>query len=242
LQSSSRAARAALVTSGLGALLFAAGPASVQLGASSPFVGFRIFGVGLLLAALGALLGLVGLWTTRTARGLSGRGGAWAAVALGAAVVAVTGWSAGGATGLPVINDVTTDPDDPPAFRAAQQLEPNRGRDLAYAGAELARQQRSGYPDLAPFTLTLPPGRCLEQARRSAEALGWEVIAEDAAEGRLEATDTTRLFRFVDDVVVRVRPSDAGCVVDVRSKSRDGRGDMGANAARIRAFGEALRG
>jgi uncharacterized protein (DUF1499 family) len=65
-------------------------------------------------------------------------------------------------------------------------------------------------------------------------------VAVDPAAGTLEANETTRLFHFVDDVVVRVRPSDGGSVVDVRSKSRDGRGDMGVNAKRIRAFRDAL--
>ena len=54
--------------------------------------------------------------------------------------------------------------------------------------------------------------------------------------GELEATSTSRLFRFVDDVVVRVRSDGAGSRVDVRSKSRDGKGDFGVNAERIRAF------
>jgi uncharacterized protein (DUF1499 family) len=72
--------------------------------------------------------------------------------------------------------------------------------------------------------------------------LGWEIIAEDPSTGRLEATDTSALFQFVDDVAVRIRPTDGGVVIDVRSKSRDGRGDLGANAARIRAFRDALAG
>ncbi len=61
-------------------------------------------------------------------------------------------------------------------------------------------------------------------------------------EGVFEAVEVTRIFRFVDDIVVRVRmsPGGNGSVVDVRSKSRDGRGDLGANAARIRAFAAAL--
>ena len=57
----------------------------------------------------------------------------------------------------------------------------------------------------------------------------------------IEATDTTRVFRFVDDIAIRVRAEGMASVVDVRSKSRDGRGDMGANAARIRAFLSALQ-
>ena len=54
------------------------------------------------------------------------------------------------------------------------------------------------------------------------------------------ATETTHVFRFVDDVVIRVRADRTATVVDVRSKSRDGRGDLGANAARIRAFVAAM--
>jgi len=61
-------------------------------------------------------------------------------------------------------------------------------------------------------------------------------VEVDAAGGRLEAYDVTSIFGFVDDVVVRVRPAEGGSVVDVRSRSRDGKGDVGANAARIRAF------
>ena len=61
--------------------------------------------------------------------------------------------------------------------------------------------------------------------------------------GRIEASDRTLVFRFVDDVVIRLRPArGGGTQLDVRSKSRDGRGDLGANAGRIRAFRDALGG
>ena len=55
-----------------------------------------------------------------------------------------------------------------------------------------------------------------------------------------EALATTRVFRFVDDVAVRVRRGGGGSVIDVRSTSRVGRSDLGANAARIRAFRDVL--
>ena len=84
-------------------------------------------------------------------------------------------------------------------------------------------------------------GTIMNSTFETARELGWEVVGVDPAAGTLLARDTTRIFRFVDDVVVRVRSAEGGgSLVDVRSKSRDGRGDLGANAARIRAFAEAL--
>jgi uncharacterized protein (DUF1499 family) len=66
--------------------------------------------------------------------------------------------------------------------------------------------------------------------------MGWEVVTVDSEAGRLEAIDTTFWFGFRDDVVVRVRPGADDVRVDVRSVSRVGVGDLGANAARIRHF------
>jgi uncharacterized protein (DUF1499 family) len=73
-----------------------------------------------------------------------------------------------------------------------------------------------------------------------ARELGWEIVAVDPEAGRVEATATTLWFGFKDDVVVRVRPGQTGATVDVRSISRVGGGDLGANAARVRAFLERL--
>ncbi len=52
----------------------------------------------------------------------------------------------------------------------------------------------------------------------------------------IEATATTFWFGFKDDVVVRVRSTVNGSIVDVRSVSRVGQSDLGANAKRIRAI------
>ncbi|TMA41924.1 MAG: DUF1499 domain-containing protein, partial [Deltaproteobacteria bacterium] len=63
----------------------------------------------------------------------------------------------------------------------------------------------------------------------------------DGASGTIEAVATTRVFGFQDDIAIRVRADgSAASRVDVRSKSRDGKGDLGANAARIRAYVMAL--
>jgi hypothetical protein len=207
----------------LGAVAFVLGPAAVQLGALSSFVGFRVFALGLLAGLLALVLGSVGVWRTRPSAGRSGRGRAFTGAGLGLAMAAIVLLAAGSARELPAINDITTDPDDPPVFTAAPRTEGGRGRDFDYPGEGFASQQRKAYPDLAPIALDRPPGEVFERVARAAEELGWEIIHRDPGAGR-------------------VRPAESGSRVDVRSKSRDGKGDLGANAARIRAFRDALEG
>jgi uncharacterized protein (DUF1499 family) len=71
--------------------------------------------------------------------------------------------------------------------------------------------------------------------------MGWDIVAEVPAEGRIEATATTSFVGFKDDVVIRIQATDTGSRIDVRSKSRVGKGDMGVNAARVRAYCELLQ-
>lgn len=66
--------------------------------------------------------------------------------------------------------------------------------------------------------------------------MGLELVEADAAQGRIEATATSLLFGFRDDVVVRIADAAGGTKADVRSKSRVGRNDFGMNAKCIRTF------
>src|SRR3546814_2006150 len=68
-----------------------------------------------------------------------------------------------------------------------------------------------------------------------------DVCSSDLGEGHIEAVATTLLYGFEDEVVIRVAPTETGAVVDLRSRSRIGRGDLGTNAARIRSFLDDLR-
>ncbi|RAN32913.1 DUF1499 domain-containing protein [Hyphomonas pacifica] len=64
---------------------------------------------------------------------------------------------------------------------------------------------------------------------------GWKIVSADAAEGRIEATETSFWFGFKDDVMIRVLAMEAGGTrIDVRSTSRVGLSDLGANAKRVR--------
>ena len=137
---------------------------------------------------------------------------------------------------VPPIHDITTDVVEPPAFEALREARVQSPNGIAYRGAEIARQQQQAYADIKPKLLPLPPREAMQRAIDAARSMGWEVVAADAATGRLEATDTTGWFGFKDDVVVRIRPEGPGSRVDVRSMSRVGQSDLGANAARVRGF------
>jgi uncharacterized protein (DUF1499 family) len=144
--------------------------------------------------------------------------------------------------GLPSIHDITTDPEDPPQFSAVLPRRTGKVSPPGYDGPAAADEQRRAYPDIVPLDLDVPPERAIDEAALVARELGWEIVAVDRRRGVLEAIDTTFWFRFKDDVVVRVRASGPSRArVDVRSKSRVGRGDLGANARRIRMFSAALR-
>jgi len=223
-----------------GVLALVAGPLAIQVGALSPFAGFQIFLVGGLFGLLALVLGAIGLWRTRATTGREGRGRALRGALLGAAIVALIAGSAGSAGDLPRINDITTNPDNPPPFDFAGNLPGNKGRDFSYP-ADFAAKQRAGYPDLAPIRLATSLPDAFQQCERAAESLGWVITYNYPDAGALEATETSRIFRFVDDISVRLRADGAATVVDVRSKSRVGRGDMGANAKRIEAFREKLK-
>jgi uncharacterized protein (DUF1499 family) len=136
---------------------------------------------------------------------------------------------------VPPIHDISTDTDNPPRFVAA--LEARKGaQNSADYSAATAAQQKQGYPDLGPALIGVAPDVAFARALAAAQSMGWEILASVPAEGRIEAVDTSLLFGFKDDIVVRIAANGAGSRVDVRSLSRVGRSDIGANARRIRAF------
>jgi uncharacterized protein (DUF1499 family) len=144
------------------------------------------------------------------------------------------------AKSVPPIHDISTDTDNPPPFVAVVERRQDASNPVEYGGPDIAAQQHHAYPDLRPVTLSDPPARAFERALEAAKGQGWEIVASAPAEGRIEATDTTRFFGFKDDVVVRVKAEGAGSRVDVRSLSRVGKSDVGKNASRIRAYLRAL--
>ena len=220
-------------------LLILSGPI-LRLGLVHFRFALLLFAGALLLALLGSLLSLVALAIPRLrgdrVRPLS------TALVLGLLVMVGPAIFVQKASRVPAIHDITTDTVNPPAFVDVIPIRQAAGADNPpeYPGASVAAQQKAAYPDLATRDLTLPPDQAFARALAAARAMGWEIVAEKAAEGRIEATATTPWFGFKDDIVIRVVATSGGARVDVRSKSRVGRSDVGANAARIRGFMNAL--
>lgn len=146
------------------------------------------------------------------------------------------------ARAAPRINDVTTDTIRPPALVVTKEMRQRAANPPAYPGASAASLQRAAYPDIVPVVLPVAPAEAFRRADKVATELGWEVVARAPTDGRIEAVDTTAWFGFEDDVVIRIQAEGAaGSRVDIRSKSRVGESDFGANARRIRSFIERLK-
>ena len=212
---------------------FVVGPAIAHFRLVPALVGFLVFDIGGLLGLIALVIGIVGA--------VRGHGAGMGLVLGGVVTVAFFAIAARGGK-VPRINDITTDTANPPQFVAAITIDANRGRDMAYPGPSFAEQQRAGYPDLAPLQLPGSPDEVFKRVEAAARQMPtWQLTRTDLAAHALEGVDTTALFRFQDDFVIEVRPQDSGSVVQMRSKSRDGKGDIGANAARIQGFFAQLR-
>ncbi len=216
--------------SGVSFLTFIIGPLLSHYEILTPFQGFKLFGCGLLMCLL-AFIGLcvVGIWLHNLRQILL-----YAVLSLVPIILAVVFLVQ--ARKFPPINDITTDLDNVPQFRQAQNLPENKARDLRYP--EAFRQiARASYADLKPFVSRLTPqelyARCLVIIKRHDD---WTLTVSDPENLAIEGYVTSFTFHFKDDFVIKIQDSSGYGWLNMRSKSRDGKGDLGANAKRIRAF------
>jgi hypothetical protein len=156
-----------------------------------------------------------------------------------------------GYTSLP-IHDVTTEPADPPQFVALAKIHPANSRifdpadKISYKGEQVtvAYALHEEYPALTkPHAgLLVSPQKAYWRCYEAVKNLGWTIVEASEKDLRIEATDKSRWFGRISDIVIRVRPAGAiGSRVDLRAQSRDGDLDHGRNAARIKAFFRTFR-
>ncbi len=245
---------ATLVISGGVALVMLIAPLGTWMGLWAFGTGFRILGAVNPYTGWVALFALAdGMMLFTLARKLGySRPGNILAITMTGALACGLAWyipatfQAPNGQTYPGIHDVSTDLNDIPQYVAVMPLRADAPNTTIYGGSRNmtpernAQLQREAYPDLVPMVYNASKEEMLERALAAVDEMGWELVDASPDEGRIEATATTFWFRFKDDVVIRIRPMGPTTVVDARSLSRVGGGDVGTNAKRLRAFFELL--
>jgi uncharacterized protein (DUF1499 family) len=115
---------------------------------------------------------------------------------------------------------------DPPGFLT---------RLSTYLNTNVAEtKEDSPFPELRPRRYNAPPSLILDVARRAAQSLRWEVTTVDNTNREVQAVVTTKVWGFKDDITIRVEPAQpGGSLLLVRSASRVGKGDLGANTRHV---------
>lgn len=207
--------------------------------------GFAVLGAGLLIALIAialAVVGFVAIWND----GLRGFGRAAWGFVLAAALLALPAVQAAKAVWLPALTDVSTDLESPPAFsRSRVALAARNGRTPPEISMSDREAQREAYPMVAPLYLDLPVSEAFDLVERSVTALGWEIVEKRPPGGRLglgqiEAVSHSLVLSLPYDVTIRLMPRADGSRVDVRSASRIGAHDQGANAERVQRLIERI--
>jgi hypothetical protein len=253
-------ARLALAALVLAALAAAGAVAGVRLALLTYDAGLGIMTVATLLGLAAFLLALV--WTLRALGRNDGAGKKWGLAALAGSLLflyvplshAARAWSS------PAINDVASDPDDPPRFVALARRRgpgmnspiPDPGKQVHYKGETntAAYMLHTYYGQFSTTPVTKPYAKLLKtppqmfwHAFETAKKLGWTVIAYSQAEGRIEATQTSFWFGQVTDIAIRVQKAGTlGARVDVRAQSERGSRDFGHNLMLASSFFQAFKG
>ena len=218
-------------------ILLFIGPLGTKFGIWPFTLGLMLMMGAAVLAAIGLIGGLWGFMVARSNdlsldKPLCGVGALLSALILGVMAMLVIP-----ATSVPPIHNISTDIVDPPTFNAIAPLREG-ANPLDYDAALLGPLQTAAYPDVKTLTTDLSRQEALAKSIAVLEDMGLEIVAAPPSGRIVEATYTSFWFGFKDDVVVRIRPAGAaaGSLIDVRSVSRVGQSDLGANAARIMQF------
>ena len=139
----------------------------------------------------------------------------------------------------PPIHDISTDTTLPPQFRHVKALRHPVHNSVEY-DSRAGELQRSAYPSIQPLFFDLPPSILLSAIEALASNESWVLHHVDFQQGLIEASESTHVLGFVDDIIIRVQANGLGSRVDIRSASRVGVSDLGANADRIEQFSASL--
>ncbi len=212
--------------------LFAGGAGAGYTRVLGPFAAFQLFVVGMLIGLIVAVAGVV----DAAKHGVSTKS---IILVMGMLPTCVLGVLVVQGRDYPMINDVTTDLVFPPEFVHAKTIEANADLSMDFP-LEFKEDIESSYSDLIPLAKLWSVDDTYFQAMDVVKGItNWEITANriDGKDSYIEGTVTSKVFGFVDDFVIRIAGAGGGgCVVDMRSRSRSGKGDFGQNAEHIHLF------
>jgi uncharacterized protein (DUF1499 family) len=116
-------------------------------------------------------------------------------------------------------------------------MQPGNGEDLAVCGSFpncVVSVDKNSSAYIKPLSANLQQWQALKQTLGQQD--DWQIIIND--ESFIQAVVTTATMRFKDDVQLQFVAADE--TIQVRSSSRLGYSDMGANAARVEGLRETL--
>ncbi len=217
-------------------------------------LGLTILFPAVVLALIGSLAGAV--WIASALRRNDSQG--WRYGALGLAGSLVVAFIPLNQLRLylisPPIHDITTDVEYPPPFIALLPLRAGATNGPEYDGRKLidydgrkthvAAAQKKAYPDIRADGVLEKPAVLFWHAFATAKRMsGWNIAAFDEKTGMIEASATSQWFGLTSDIAIRVKPAGSiGARLDIRSKSRIGKNDMGMNAQIVRDYLKAVEG
>lgn len=151
---------------------------------------------------------------------------------------AITGWYV---YSLPRLTDISTDLGDPPAYLSAQLSRTGEMNPIGSIGRDAAEAQNDAYADVTGRRYEATPESVLIAINNVVKSRGWPVTHRFGLPGQdaeiiIEALTHTFWLGLASDLVVRLTDEGDTSYVDLRSTSRFGPHDLGANARRIRFF------
>lgn len=228
--------RAILIGAVVAVVLLPLGALGSRFGIWSFSGGFMLLAAGTVLAAIGIVAGIAGIIAANR-RGLSDdKPAVYLGTLISVLIIGVMGLQFYTASSVPPIHNISTDLNDPPQFERVVLLRGEDSNPLEYDAEKLGPMQLEAYPWVQPAATDLGPDQAFDRALQVLRNMGLDIVSSDRELGAIEATATTFWFGFKDDVAVRIQPDNGGSVVDVRSVSRVGVSDLGANARRIGEF------
>jgi uncharacterized protein (DUF1499 family) len=190
---------------------------------------------GLFLAIVVAVIGLVRIWFG----GQIGAAQAFTGIAIALVGLAVPVWYLSHYFILPPLNDIQTTRQSMP-FKQLASMRPADANRIVEPDLAMAEEREKAYPDLRPMELERSVTETFDIVYEAVKRLGWNIVLNEAPDGdqpgRIEATTRTLIMGYTDDELIRVTGDDSRAFIDVRSASRYGKHDLGANAKHIRTL------